>query len=85
MTQCIDVPRLSVASHHHQDSFILHTLIHYVFYNIIACTHSVRFPSKLQELGSHQTEVGGFHIQEGSDAGAVAAAAGLALELPTYL
>ena len=31
------------------------------------------------------TEVGGFHIQEGSDAAAVAAAAGLAPELPTEI
>jgi splicing factor 3B subunit 1 len=40
-------------------------------------------PRKL--MGAPVTEVGGFHIQEGSDAAAVAAAAGLAPELPTEI
>ncbi|KAG0694581.1 armadillo-type protein [Suillus ampliporus] len=40
-------------------------------------------PRKL--MGTPVTEVGGFHIQEGSDAAAVAAAAGLAPELPTEI
>jgi splicing factor 3B subunit 1 len=40
-------------------------------------------PRKL--MGAPVTEVGGFHIQEGSDAASVAAAAGLAPELPTEI